>query len=422
MNKTKKNPYLKDTKRLPLQKQGWLILHIHGNAHDRGFSHGTLLKNELQKVLTIFPFVVKREKKIEITEYLEKVDKLITPNLIQHFPEIYNELKGISLGSGISLDFLIGWNAYCCMDYKEKCSAFIASGNFTKKGDIIMAHNTHSDFFTGELLNIILYITPEKGFPFVMQTSAGLVWSTTDWFLSKSGIIGCETTIADINYKPDFLHGDPLFCRIRMAIQYGESLDDYISIMLKNNAGDYACSWLFANIKNGEIMRFEIGKKIHNVERTFNGVYYGMNSPFDPILREKETNNHDFYNIKTSSGMRNQRLNYLLNDKYFGKITIHSAKKIISDHVDLSNKSIGKPNNNTICKHSEIVPPKFKLFGTTDGKVTSTELAKNLNFFGRFGSACGKRNFSVKNHSKYKHYLRDIHKWNWTLLSIGEKN
>ena len=65
-----------------------------------------------------------------------------------------------------------------------------------------------------------------------MQTSAGLISSSSDWFLVENGIIGCETTISDINYKPIF--GSPYFCRIRDTMQYANSLDECKDILLKN--------------------------------------------------------------------------------------------------------------------------------------------------------------------------------------------
>ena len=102
-----------------------------------------------------------------------------------------------------------------------RCSAFIATGNATKNRDIVMAHNTHSDFVTGQLLNIVIKVFPDVGNAFIMQTSAGLIASTSDWFLMSNGIIGCETTLSDINYKPEF--GTPFFCRIRELMQYAKS-------------------------------------------------------------------------------------------------------------------------------------------------------------------------------------------------------
>ena len=244
------------------EKEGWNIAHIYGNPYERGFAHGYLMRNHFKKVLKVFPFIVKEDFKVSLRTFINQSNKLIKPNIKKHFPEFYQEIKGISDGLkygniDVSHDYLIAWNSILSMSELfdknvQRCSAFIGCGNATENGDIVMAHNTHSDYATGQLFNIVLYVTPEKGHPFVMQTMPGSIASSSDWFLCGSGIVGCETTIGDINYKPKF--GSPFFCRIRQAMQYGDTLDDYVKIMVSNNAGDYACSWLLGNIKTNEIM------------------------------------------------------------------------------------------------------------------------------------------------------------------------
>jgi len=416
--------------------EGWKTITIYGEPYERGFAHGYLLKNELKRMISTLTFLVKDEMDISMTKYLHTCNKVIKPVIKRDFPEFYTELVGIRDGAnkhglGISLDMLIGWNSYLSMYsyFLEgsviKCSAFIATGSATEHGDIIMAHNTHTNFADGQLHNIIMNVIPASGHPFVMQTSAGYIASGTDWFICSTGMIGCETTIGDINYTPRF--GVPYFCRIRQAMQYGKTLDDYEQIMDKKNAGDYACSWLFGDINTNEIMLYEIGLKEKNVQRTKNGVFYGMNSAMDKDLRENETTDEDHDNIATSSGGRKIRLNELLNKIYKGKINITNAKKIVADHYD-SYLRRDEMNGRVICNHSEsdyvncnYAP--YDLFGCTDGKVVNTEMAKKLTFQGRFGSACG-RKFSIKQHvhdhpemKKWRPHVKDFVNYDWTNLN-----
>ena len=358
------------------------------------------------------------------------------------FNEYYEEIKGISDGAKaknitISIEFIIAWNAYMSLySYikegsiedkvvnSQRCSAFIATGNATENGDILMGHSTHSDFITGQQLNIIIYVNPSQGHPFMMQCSAGFISSISDWFICDNGIMGCETTISSINYKTKF--GYPSFCRIRNIMQYANSLDDCIELMKNHNSGDYACSWLFGNVNTNEIMLFEIGKNISNVKRTKNGVFYGMNSAIDFNLRTNETNDTSIYNIETSSGARNMRFDYLLNEKYYGKLNINNGKEIISDHYDIFlNKT--EMNNRSICKHTELDGTinnnnLYYPFGSTDAKIVNSKMAANRRFVGRFGSGCG-RIFNVKHfvseNPKYKQwepYLENMPKYKWTTL------
>ena len=419
------------------KESGWIKIKIFGEPYKRGFAHGYLLKKELKKLLIIFPFLIEESKKIRFSEFLKKSNELIVPKIKKYYPEYYEEIRGIAdgckkAGVNISIDFLISWNSHMSLshylnkNYHNHCSAFIATGNATKNGDIIMAHNTHTDFATGQLYNIVMQVNPDKGFPFLMQTSPGLIASVSDWFICSTGIIGSETTISGTNYIPKF--GTPFFCRIRESMQYGETLDDYVKIMKKNNAGDYACSWLLGNVNTNEIMLFELGLKEFNIKKTKNGVFYGMNSAISDKLRKKETNDIDHNNITTSVGARNSRLNELLNKKYYGKININIAKEIMGDHYDVYlNKNI--QNSRGICKHLEssiehCKKPPFYPFGTTDAKVVDTQMAKNNSFMGIFGSGCG-RAFSIKKHIRehpeYKNWegkIEDLKSEKWIKIEI----
>jgi hypothetical protein len=212
-------------------------------------------------------------------------------------------------------------------------------------------------------------------------------------------------------------------------MQYGTTLDSYVNIMLKNNAGDYACSWLFGDINTNEIMMFEIGLNKHAIQKTNNGVYYGMNAAIDNDLRETETDDKTLYDLKESSGSRNYRLNYLLNEKFYGKIDKNTSKEIISDHYDVFENKIA-PNNRSICKHSEnptYMSNSFtkspSLFGATDGKIVTSSMAKDMKFEARFGSSCG-REFNISEFIKenpklkrWKSYVKNFPSKEWVKIS-----
>ncbi len=414
-------------------REGWIILEIRGAPYQRGFAHGKLLNRELQEVKRCLPFLVKTQLKVNYTKYIKDCKHIITPIIREKYPEFYEEICGISKGGNISINEVIGWNSFLSMysyytdNNPYRCSAYIATGNATDDSKIVMAHNSHCNFIEGNLQNIILYVYPEKGNSFVMQTAPGYIASGTDWFICSTGIIGCETTISQTNYKVHF--GTPYFCRIREAMQYGTTLDSYINIMLKNNAGDYACSWLFGDINTNEIMLFEIGLNKHAIQRTNNGVYYGMNSAIDNNLREIETKDKTLYDVKESSGSRNYRLNYLLNDKFHGKLNVSTSKEIISDHYDLFQNKID-PNMRSICKHSEnkidsidIGKKSPTLFGATDGKIVTSDMARDMKFEARFGSSCG-REFNISEFirknpqfKKWRPYVKDFQSHNWVIIS-----
>ena len=80
-------------------------------------------------------------------------------------------------------------------------------------------------------------------------------------------------------------------------------------------------------------------------------------------------------------------------------------------------------NSNSICKHSELSKKmNYKPYGSTDAKVVNSELAKTMNFIGRFGSGCGrilKLDDYIKKNPKYmkwKNVLNDVVNYPWTKL------
>jgi len=431
MSHTRKNKKQNIQGEVLATSEGWKNIRIYGAPYERGYAHGFLLARELKTAKQTLPFIVREFLKMDLADYMKRCRNEIGPIVKNKYPELYSELRGISTGArdaGISVPiaFLIAWNSTMSLYPRNvapnRCSAFIATGSATESGEIVMAHNTHTDFVSGSRLNIIMRVEPTDGHSFVMQTAPGYIASSTDWFLCYSGIIGCETTITKVNFEPDFKKGHPYFCRIRSAMQYAKNLDECSEMMVSNNAGDYVCSWLFGNINTNEIMILELGMDVHSIQRTHNGVFYGMNSAMDMKLRNTETKDYDHTNDLTSVGARNNRLNHLLNEEYAGKINIQNAKRIISDHYDAHFARI-QMTSRTVCKHSELdEATDFKPVGCTDAKVTDAKMASKMSFYGIFGSACG-RKFNAKehirNHPEYKHWaphLKDFPKYKWTKL------
>jgi hypothetical protein len=388
-----------------ITKGGWDIIHIYGSPYERGYAHGYLLAGKFAHIQKVFEYEVTTEFKVSLAEYLRTCRENVSPIVKTKYPEFYEELQGIADGvnakttiRGITPDWLIAWNSFLSMyTYYDnptrksrqplRCSAFIATGkSYTQNGDIVMAHNTHSDYMFGQIQNVMMYVYPSNGYSFLMQTTPGYICSGADWFLCTSGIIGCETTIADTSYDLDWKTGTPYFCRIRQAMQYAATLDEYHTIMITNNAGDYACSWLLGDTNTGEIMRIELGLKTTSVQRTNDGAYHGMNSAINTTLRATETTDIELYDTSTSSGARNSRLYYLLHEKYKGKITVDTAKKIIADHYD-AYLGVSHAGPRGICSHKR--SKKNIEYGAVDAKVVDTPMAKTLSTWSRIGPPCG---------------------------------
>lgn len=431
-------------------KNGWAYVHIEGEPKERGFQHGYLLAPEIEEIMRSLKYLTYWDTGMDWEFFVEAAEKLFTHTTDQEFLE---EIKGIAEGArangaDVSWQEILAWNGYVELTGswwplvkadtyatiepidKDGCSAFIAVGSFTKGGEIVMAHNSWAGFELAQFLNLILDIEPANGHRIFMQSFPGCIHSYSDFFITGAGIMGTETTISGFNqYDPE---KTPEFSRIREAMQYADNLDSFVEIMTNNNNGGYANSWLLADVNTLEIMRLELGLKSYNVERKKDGYFIGFNAPVDPRIRNLECDSTGYADIRTQQGARQVRLTQLM-EKYSGKIDVKVAQKILSDHYDVYlNKNT--PSSRTVEGHYELDAmeycqsrPPFSPKGTVDGKVTDSELAKNLSLWARWGSSSG-ISFNAKKyldeHIQYSHlegYLKDRPTQPWTYFTAGEK-
>jgi len=450
------------------EMNGWLYVSIRGNPKERGYAYGQLIHKEMKKVKKILEFTIYNDFGVKWDFFVESCKKYFTPKIKEKFQEFYEEMLGFSEGCSskgtiMTLDEVIAWNNiftltegwYANMPEAEKikvkgssssntaasreggalerCSAFMATGDWTADGKIVVAHNNFSNFVDGQLARIVVDLNPTKGNRFLMMGFPGWIWSGTDFFITDKGIIGTETTIGGFrSYEKKI----PVAYRIRKAMQYGETLDDYVKILLDGNSGDYANSWLFGDINTNEIMRIELGLKYNNIERTKNGFFIGFNAPYDPKIRNLECENSGMYDIRRHQGARYVRLNDLM-DKHKGKLNIEVAKEIIADHYDVYLLKEDNPCARTVCSHYELDareymsqadrPKPYSPHGACDGCVTDTSMAKKMSFSGRFGNSCGMPFIAddfFKKHRQweiFKPYVKDRPSAPWTEFAITDK-
>jgi len=449
---------------LSYKKNGWTYISVSGKPKERGFAYGYFAAEEFKEIQKMLHFYIFETFGYTWDYFIEKINDDFKEMTRVLYHDLYLEMDGIAEGCNAAgckttLDEIIAWNFYYSLPYwfsfvsdspggkegggkgkssetfislpfknraMDRCSAFMAVGDWTKDGKIVCAHNSFTDFIDGQFSNIILDIKPDKGHRMIMQTSPCWIWSGTDFFVTSKGIIGTETTIGGfIPYEKRY----PIGYRIRKAMQYGNTMDEYCEILLHENSGDYANSWLFGDTNKNEILRIELGLKYHNIERTKNGFFIGFNAPYDERIRNLEVNNSGFYDIRRHQGARLVRLGDLM-DEHKGKINIDVAKKIIGDHYDVYLKKDNNPCSRTVCSHYELDareymsqesrPKPYAPRGAVDGIVCDTTLAKKMAFIGKFGSSCdigfNKDEFCKKHrqYEKFCPYLKDRPSEPWT--------
>jgi hypothetical protein len=411
-------------------RNGWVYVSVRGEPFARGKAYGSLIRDDMRRVKTLVEFVVMNDLGVEWAFFVTACRKHFTPTIRATYPEFYDEMRGVAEGCGWTTDEVVAWNNYFTLTENwwahmpeeesiavrgtsvlntgasreggsslrgtgDRCSAIVANGSWTKTGEIVMAHNNFSNFVDGQLAKYVVHLAPTNGGNAILMVGfPGWIWSGTDFFVTTAGIMGCETTMGGfVAYEMNL----PISCRIRQAMQYGNTLDDYTRILIEGNSGDYANSWLFGDTNTNEILRLELGLRFHNIERTMDGYFIGFNAPYDPRIRHLECVNTGFDDVRRHQGARRVRLNDLMVAAK-GALTADKAQGIIADHYDVYLEK-ENPCSRTCCSHYELDPreymsdpsrPKpFQPRGALDGNVCDSAMAKRMTMRLRWGTSCG---------------------------------
>ncbi len=432
------------------ERNGWIYVHLEGSPEQLGFQHGYLLSGEINDILRVLKPWLQQTTKKEWSFYRDASEKILWPKIDDEFRK---ELDGIVVGAaarGVKADRwdIVALNALEELPYyyvpwldKQKgkppsthapgnCSAFVATGDFTRDRGIVMGHNNWTNYAVGTRWNIIFDLKPEKGYRILMDGLPGVITSDDDFGVNSAGLMVTETTITGFElFDPN---GSPEFYRSRKALQYATGIDDYVRIMLDGNNGGYANDWLLADNKTGEIALFELGLKEHSVRRTKNGYFVGANFPVDPKLTMLETN-FDVKNKASSPNARRARWEQLM-AKHKGNIDIEVAKRMEADKFDVIQGKID-PNERTLCGCVELSPRgvpewdwgKFYPGGTVQAKTMDSRQAKKMEFWAAMGHPGGP-DFFVADHLKshpdqewMRGLLRDLKAQPWTLFTTDMK-
>jgi hypothetical protein len=428
------------------EKNGWIYLHIEGTPEERGFQHGYLLAKEIKEALRVISVVWHYQTALDWQWLVQKGGKMFTPKIdAENMEEIDGIVEGMkAAGVLTSRDEIVTYNGSTeLMGYwwptvkdtispnspdpkKQSCSSFIATGSMTADGGIVLAHNTMSAFYY-PLCNIILDILPNKGHRIFMQSVAGLIHSETDFFVTSAGLVGSETTIG--GFFPFDKKGIPEFARMRHATQYASTIDEWCEIMKTGNNGGYANAWLVGDINTNEIARLELGLKYIGFEKKKDGYFVGSNVAEDLRILRLETKTSEM-DIRYSSVARRVRWKQLMRENA-GKINLELAKEFEADHYD-TYLNTSTPDIRTLCAHPDLdsdtygVDLPFSPWGTLDGKVIDSKMAKQMSFIARWGSACGipfdAKTFLEK-HQQFdwmNGLLKDRPSQPWTSFKAGE--
>lgn len=434
------------------ERAHWIYVHLEGKPADIGYQHGWQLAPEIEDALHAFQVEDTHRTKQDWKFFRQTAKKILWPHMD---PEYQQELQGITDGlnaHGVQADL---WDIVALNGMEEvsdyylpwlnkqqhsenapklaapgNCSAFVATGSWTKDGKPVIAHNNWTSIVNGERWRIVFDIVPEKGQRILMDGFPGIIASDDDFGINASGLMVTETTITGFfGFDPN---GKPEFERARKALQYATSIDEYVKIMLDQNNGGYANDWLLADNKTGEIARFELGLKKYRVWRTKDGYFEGSNFPSDPALIKEETA-FDPDNPASSPNARKKRWEQLLSQNK-GKIDADLAQKFLADHWDTYENKENRGERG-LCGHIDVashgIPewewPPYDPAGAVNAKAADYSLAQKMSFRARAGHPCGEDFIAdtfLKAHPEFeweRSILPDMKGNPWAEFKSGDK-
>jgi hypothetical protein len=434
---------LKKAFRRPAQN-GWIYVHLEGSPADMGFQHGYLLAAEIEDAQHVIALGLTHDSKKDWPFFRKAAQQVLWPHVEAQYRE---ELKGIADGlaaKGVKLDLwdIVALNAWLELSpyytnwydkqhnvaalerpVPEHCSAFVATGSYTKDGKPVIAHNNWTEYKEGSRWNVIFDIAPASGHRILMDGMPGLIHSGDDYGVNDAGIAITETTIGYFHgFDPN---GVPEFVRARKAMQYATSIDEYAAIMKAGNNGGYANTWLIADTRKNEIGSLELGLKNVTLKKTSDGYYAGSNYPENPKLIKEEAYDFPVHDAGISANARRVRWTTLMAENK-GRIDVAAAHRFLADHYDTFDKK-QSPDERTLCGHidlsvrgSEPWQPKYGPCGAVQNKAADSAMITAMSFTAAMGHSCG-LNFKAAEHLK-KHpefkwessVLRDLDSYPWT--------
>jgi hypothetical protein len=425
------------------EQNGWVYVRLEGSPSEIGFQHGYLLSAEIQDAFRVVSRGLVHDSKKNWAFFREASEKVLLPHVEAQYRE---ELQGISDGlkaRGVKLDLvdIVALNSWLELSpyytnwydkqhkiagakrpTPEHCSAFVATGSYTKDGKPVIAHNNWTEYKEGERWNIVFDVTPAQGRRFIMDGMPGLIHSGDDFGLNDSGLAITETTIGYFSsFDPK---GVPEFVRARKAMQYATSIQEFAAIMKDGNNGGYANNWLLVDTKTNEIGSLELGLKNVSLQVKSDGYFVGSNFPADPKLIAEET---DFpvKDMGITANARHIRWDQLMAENK-GAIDVAAAQRFLADHFDTYTKK-DEPSERTLCGHIDLSPrgakpwePEFGIAGAVQNKAADATMILTMAFTAAMGHSCGidfRAADHLKQHPEFawqKDLLKDLPSRPWT--------
>jgi len=383
--------------------KGWIFIHIEGKPYQRGYQYGYLLAEEITAYMRKLAYGA--DHNVPNTGW-EQLRQLTNALMLRKYDDEYlEEMKGmadgavkagalfenrpidlldiVTLNSAVDIgqlarglprtphalsgkSFLSAEDELNVPPREHKCSSFLANGPATKDGGIVFGQLFMWAGYTGVHWNIICDVAPDKGHRLVYETFPGGIHSGSDFYINAAGIMIGETTVSQTPFDMD---GTPQSNRIRKAAQYASGIDDVVRILSYKNNGLYTNDWLIGDAKTNEIAIFLLGTKKSKLWRSRSADFPGGTRGF--LWSDNNTKDDEV------------RKEYIAGDNNAPADVIFSPWNRDLAFVEFFKKYNGRIDASVGVDFLASSPTNRP--HACDGKLTTTEMAKQMVFMAHFG-------------------------------------
>ena len=179
------------------KKNGQQILHLKGTPYERGYQHGCLLKQQIErniatyidnfgKVAATEAIKVSDDEALKVVGIIDEFAKSM-PTLMSYIPQHFiEEMKGVAEGSGIPFHKIFMLNLFPEMFH---CSGMTVSGQASKNGELY--HVRVLEYSVGKKLqttSVLQVVEPDLGIAFLNVSYAGFIGTVTGMNEAKIAI------------------------------------------------------------------------------------------------------------------------------------------------------------------------------------------------------------------------------------------
>jgi len=336
------------------------VIKVKGNHYQVGYQIGTQMKKQLNELLQQSKDYISEKTDLK-WEDIRAQSQVLLEYSKKYMPEYVEEIQGAADATGIDLVDL--FSEMCeeiySKNYLKGCSDLIASGDITKDGSVLVAHNNDTSPSLEKYAVVIHYQV--EGEPEILAVGYGGLAISIGYNSAGISLTGNELSMNDMKM------GVPRLLLVRKILATKTIAEAIDAAIFQPRASNY--NQVLAD-ENGEIYSIEGSATDYEAIYAEDGYLVHTNHYASPRMRKYELDPYDI----TSSLVRYNRANRLMRGN-LGKISFEMMKEFLQDHVSRP-KSLCRHGKNTKTTFSVIINLSTKTMYLARGNPCQSQYYK----------------------------------------------